>query len=101
MVNFILNKITDRIYKTLFICSPHFTADLFLNNTQFDALFRETENKRCSSDYIGSDSYVTTQECTCTYFTENDEYKNESATNGSTLIHNLFTHAFNLKTNIM
>ncbi len=33
--------VPDRVSKTLFICSLHLTADLFLNKIQFDAGFSE------------------------------------------------------------
>lgn len=40
-VNFIFNEVPDRIIKSLFVCSLHFTTDSFTNKTQFDAGFSE------------------------------------------------------------
>ncbi len=40
-MNFILDVVPDHVNKTLFICSLHFTADSFLNKSQFDAGFSE------------------------------------------------------------
>ncbi|XP_056315543.1 transcription factor Sp3 isoform X2 [Danio aesculapii] len=40
-VNFIFNEVPDRLIKSLFVCSLHFTTDSFTNKTQFDAGFSE------------------------------------------------------------
>ncbi len=40
-MNFILDVVPDHVNKTLFICSLNFTADSFLNKSQFDAGFSE------------------------------------------------------------
>jgi len=40
-INFIFNEVPDRVNKTLFVCSLHFTADSFINKPQFDVGFSE------------------------------------------------------------
>ncbi|XDV47651.1 hypothetical protein PO909_017226 [Leuciscus waleckii] len=53
-MNFIFNDVpVSRVSKTMIICSLHFTVDLFLNKTQFDAdfcsLFRRGNAAQSSS----------------------------------------------------